>query len=509
MEILVNVVGQKLKIATNLKCFVSGSQQFVKFIFNMDSEWDNLTVFAQFKQNDVAYNQYLDNDNSVYLPSEISAGTCELILYGTGNDVRATTNYLTLTIDESVLVTDAQSTEITQSLYQQLVNNVKSSTDRLVSFINTVKVSTDMLQTQVGALDRIVQGITGVAPIVVSSMSEMVDTGQIYVLTTDNKWYYYDGVDWVAGGTYGVVSTDKTLTMDGIPADAKIVGDELAKKGTLVDEPLEDGEVMKYITVSKYDDFKLINGYGYFDAKMLINSICNSLRLDSGNNNYVFRLNVGGRAVLLQNGFNTVGSLNRIFASDFPLDEVEWGNTKSLGDMASGFYVSKDPNPIRTSVYITVPKSLYGESATFGDYMFNLMGAIGILMNTENIIEYNPSEAIMGATFGAISEATVEGELFYKGQININPLTNIIGISDTIANRQRVFSSFGFIDASNNYTTYAKEFINIPAGVNQSRFYYTVKASGVGVKTVDAIKDYLTNVRQLRFYYVAPEEVTA
>ena len=128
MEILVNVIGQKLKVTTNLKCFISGSQQFVKFIFNMDSEWDNLLTFAQFRQNGVAYNQYLDEDNSVYLPSEIGAGTCTLILYGTYNGVRATTNYLTLTIDESILVTDAQSTEISTSLYEQLVTKVNAIT---------------------------------------------------------------------------------------------------------------------------------------------------------------------------------------------------------------------------------------------------------------------------------------------------------------------------------------------------------------------------------------------
>lgn len=98
MEILVNVIGQKLKIATNLKCFVSGSQQFVKFTFNMDDSWDNLLTFAQFRQNGAAYNQYLDEDNSVYLPSEIGAGTCTLTLCGTGDDVRAITDCLKFTI---------------------------------------------------------------------------------------------------------------------------------------------------------------------------------------------------------------------------------------------------------------------------------------------------------------------------------------------------------------------------------------------------------------------------
>ena len=121
MDILVNVANQKLKIATNLKSLVAGTQEFVKFTFNLTDDWDGLLTFAQFCQNDTAYNQYLDEDNSVYLPPEIGAGTCTLMLYGSGDDVIATTNYLTLTIDENVLVEDANSTEISTSLYNQLV----------------------------------------------------------------------------------------------------------------------------------------------------------------------------------------------------------------------------------------------------------------------------------------------------------------------------------------------------------------------------------------------------
>ena len=214
MEILVNVIGQKLKVTTNLKCFISGSQQFVKFIFNMDDSWDNLQTFAQFRQNDVAYNQYLDANNSVYLPREIGAGTCTLILYGTGGNVRATTNYLTLTIDENILVTNAQSTEITQSLYEQLVNSVTTTTNRL--------------QDRVANVENVIQGLAGGAPIVVSSVSEMTDTEQIYILSTDGMWYYHNGTAWVSGGEYGAVATDTTLTQSGAPANAKVVGDEIA-----------------------------------------------------------------------------------------------------------------------------------------------------------------------------------------------------------------------------------------------------------------------------------------
>lgn len=126
MDILVNISNQRLKIATNLKAIVAGTQNFVRFVFNLTSEWDNLSTFAQFCQNGKAYNQYLDENNCVFLPSEIGVGTCTLMLYGSNNGITGTTNYITLTIDENILVSDANSTEISESLYNQLITRINA-----------------------------------------------------------------------------------------------------------------------------------------------------------------------------------------------------------------------------------------------------------------------------------------------------------------------------------------------------------------------------------------------
>lgn len=95
---------------------------------------------------------------------------------------------------------------------------------------------------------------SGSAPAIVSSVSDMVNTGQIYLLTTDNKWYYYNGTDWVVGGTYGIVSTDKSLTMDDVSADAKTVGDIL--------------ESVKYALLNCFANVTWINdnGQSYYNA---------------------------------------------------------------------------------------------------------------------------------------------------------------------------------------------------------------------------------------------------
>ena len=116
MDIIVNVVNQKLKIASNLKRIISGSQLFVRFIFNLDDKWNDLEIFAQFTQNGNSYNQYLDVDNTVYLPSEITDGNCMMTLYGTGGDVIATTDSVILVIEKNPLIEDASSTVITEQL---------------------------------------------------------------------------------------------------------------------------------------------------------------------------------------------------------------------------------------------------------------------------------------------------------------------------------------------------------------------------------------------------------
>ena len=127
MSIFVNVVNQKMHASSIMGDIVAGSQRFVKFRFNLSEEWDGLVTFAQFMQSGVAYNQYLDSENAAYLPAEIGAGTCTLMLYGSRDTTIGTTNYLTLKINENILVSDASSTDISESLYNQLVAKVDTA----------------------------------------------------------------------------------------------------------------------------------------------------------------------------------------------------------------------------------------------------------------------------------------------------------------------------------------------------------------------------------------------
>lgn len=124
MDILVNIVNQKLKIAANQKTLVEGTQKFIRFIFILPVEWKDLVVFAQFKQNDVGYNIFLDEYNAAYLPPEIVTGTCVLTIYGTRDDVVAVSDSVELSITRSGIVHDTQNTEISKSLYAQIMDRI-------------------------------------------------------------------------------------------------------------------------------------------------------------------------------------------------------------------------------------------------------------------------------------------------------------------------------------------------------------------------------------------------
>lgn len=73
------------------------------------------------------------------------------------------------------------------------------------------------------------------SPWVASTVAQMTDTDKIYVYTgsesgyVNGNWYYYNGTAWVSGGVYNAVAvqTDTTLSVSGMPADAKVVGDEI------------------------------------------------------------------------------------------------------------------------------------------------------------------------------------------------------------------------------------------------------------------------------------------
>lgn len=112
----------------------------------------------------------------------------------------------------------------------------------------------DNLETEIASL----QAAVG-SPLVASLVADMIDTDKIYVYVgsetgyTSGNWYYYDGTAWTSGGVYNAVAieTDDTLTVEGMAADAKAVGDKLSD--------FVDYTKMVDTFIEQIGGFKLIN----------------------------------------------------------------------------------------------------------------------------------------------------------------------------------------------------------------------------------------------------------
>lgn len=129
MDILINVAGQKLRTTTNNRRLVAGTREYIRFVFTLSEDWSGLKIFAQFTQNGESYNKFLDENMCVTLPQEILEGTFELALQGNFDLVEAKSFPLVFEVERDPITSDASSTEITKTLYDQMLELLGISTD--------------------------------------------------------------------------------------------------------------------------------------------------------------------------------------------------------------------------------------------------------------------------------------------------------------------------------------------------------------------------------------------
>ena len=186
MNITINVVGQKM--TTNYKKIVEGSQNFVKFTFNLPDEWKEINPSACFCQGDKVVKVLLDTNNSVFLPSQITSGKCELMLYGAkengeSGDIIGTSNSIVLQIDSTHSVEWAEDIEYVESQYAGWVDRILS--DAKVEIMN-VQETINTLQMSVDDIDKSVeQSKTDVAIAVTKAESAVESANTVEQKITD------------------------------------------------------------------------------------------------------------------------------------------------------------------------------------------------------------------------------------------------------------------------------------------------------------------------------------
>lgn len=101
MDIIAIVKGQKMRLVANNSCYISGSNGFVRFKYELSDEWKNLSVIAMFEQNGQISSQTV-TDGYAFLPSDICEGNCDMTLFGIGGTIFATTNRVPLIINKDI-----------------------------------------------------------------------------------------------------------------------------------------------------------------------------------------------------------------------------------------------------------------------------------------------------------------------------------------------------------------------------------------------------------------------
>ena len=150
-----------------MKTIIAGTQQFIRFLFELSPNWDDMQVYAQFCQDGEAYN-VLINNNIAYLPSEIGPGKCTLLISGSNGTKKGITNAIELNIQENVLIVNAHNTQITRDLYDQMLNLV------LHNAIDTEQIQDSLIE------------------IMRQQLQEYIDSHELEVLMIPNGSIKYD-----------------------------------------------------------------------------------------------------------------------------------------------------------------------------------------------------------------------------------------------------------------------------------------------------------------------------
>ena len=96
---------------------------------------------------------------------------------------------------------------------------------------------------------------------IASSKSQMTDIEKYYVYTGTEEdmvrgfWYYWAGDKWLIGGEYecgidDIPETDSALNNENLPANAKVVGQQIAALSERIDMLQQSGMLVEGVTIT-------------------------------------------------------------------------------------------------------------------------------------------------------------------------------------------------------------------------------------------------------------------
>ena len=99
-----------------------------------------------------------------------------------------------------------------KKVYNEIIENsnkekeeINNKIDEMVingSFNTILEPYMSTVNNRLDSQDAKINALRNGAPLSATSVSQMTDTSKVYVNTSDGKWYYYNGTNWVVGGVY-------------------------------------------------------------------------------------------------------------------------------------------------------------------------------------------------------------------------------------------------------------------------------------------------------------------
>lgn len=229
-------------------------------------------------------------------------------------------------------------------------------------------------------------------PLKATTASAMTDTSKIYVYTgnesgyTNGDWYYHDGSAWVDGGTYNsvAVEVDKTLTFDGMPADAKVTGDEIGQLKSGLDyiapivAPVKTNTKLENGTISNPNNANAVRTANFIECKKGDVVTFYPVRPNMNGYSYLY-----GYRVYDANG-NTVVNVSDVIAD---------GNVVTITNQNAAsikfFIVESDGtnmNPLRADTYGYVPYAIVVNGTSIQEHIDKIEDNLNYVISKNEIL---------------------------------------------------------------------------------------------------------------------------
>ena len=224
------------------------------------------------------------------------------------------------------------------NLIAPLLNDIQTDLNEQIDTMD------QYLKSSITSINSKVDAVVGGTPRAVDSVDDMTDEDSIYVLTTDGNWYYYNGEEWTAGGTYNATAIGLLSIIGGMIKQNTITKDKL--KNTI--------NILSLATTIMPN--KAITGWSNNDGLLTINNNTSHVLIFNWNSltNKLLKIKISD--ITVPSGYNasyvSYNSTNYSSKSRVTYPSIQAND--ALYDSITGYGVTRQTNSNHDCIAITV-----------------------------------------------------------------------------------------------------------------------------------------------------------